>query len=196
MRFSLIPFVLLIVPLMEIAAFVLIGGQIGVWATLAMVVVTAIIGSFLLRWQGVSLLRRIQGEMAAQRLPAKDLVRGAMLVIAGILLLTPGFVTDTIGFLLFVPPIQDTVWNFLKSKVNVVGPGMPGGTSGTTTQNTGGSTHNPQGQNNEGQNRGAQNPSSSQSKTGETIVDLDPDDYRDNNPESPWADGRNGDNKV
>lgn len=196
MRFSLIPFVLLIVPLMEIAAFVLIGGQIGVWATLAMVVVTAIIGSFLLRWQGVSLLRRIQGEMAAQRLPAKDLVRGAMLVIAGILLLTPGFVTDTIGFLLFVPPIQDTVWNFLKSKVNVVGPGMPGGTSGATTQNTGGSTHNPQGQNNEGQNRGAQNPSSSQSKTGETIVDLDPDDYRDNNPESPWADGRNGDNKV
>lgn len=196
MRFSLIPFVLLIVPLMEIAAFVLIGGQIGVWATLAMVVVTAIIGSFLLRWQGVSLLRRIQGEMAAQRLPAKDLVRGAMLVIAGILLLTPGFVTDTIGFLLFVPPIQDTVWNFLKSKVNVVGPGMPGGTNGATTQNTGGSTHNPQGQNNEGQNRGAQNPSSSQSKTGETIVDLDPDDYRDNNPESPWADGRNGDNKV
>lgn len=195
MRFSLIPFVLLIVPLMEIAAFVLIGGQIGVWATLAMVVVTAIIGSFLLRWQGISLLRRIQGEMAAQRLPAKDLVRGAMLVIAGILLLTPGFVTDTIGFLLFVPPIQDIVWNFLKSKVNVVGPGMPGGPNGATTQNAGGSMHNSQSQHSGGQTRGAQNPSSSQSKTGETIVDLDPDDYRDNNPESPWADGRNGDQK-
>ncbi|WP_306260251.1 FxsA family protein [Pararhizobium sp. IMCC21322] len=191
MRFSLIPFVLLIVPLMEIAAFVLIGGQIGVWATLAMVVVTAIIGSFLLRWQGVSLLRRIQGEMAAKRLPAKDLVRGAMLVIAGILLLTPGFVTDTIGFLLFVPPIQDTVWNFLKSKVNLVGPGMPGGPNGATTPNAGGSSHSSQ-----GQNRSAQNPSSSQSKTGQTVVDLDPDDYRDNNPESPWADGRNGDDKV
>lgn len=191
MRFSLIPFVLLIVPLMEIAAFVLIGGQIGVWATLAMVVVTAIIGSFLLRWQGISLLRRIQGEMAAQRLPAKDLVRGAMLVIAGILLLTPGFVTDTIGFLLFVSPIQDIVWNFLKSKVNVVGPGMRGGPNGASSQNPGGSGQNPQGQYAAGPNT-----SSGQTKTREPIVDLDPDDYRDNNPESPWADGRKGDDKV
>lgn len=201
MRFSLIPFVLLIVPLMEIAAFVLIGGQIGVWATLAMVVVTAIIGSFLLRWQGISLLRRIQNEMAAQRLPAKDLVRGAMLVIAGILLLTPGFVTDTIGFLLFVPPIQDTVWSFLKSKIKIVGPGMADGPNGASTQNAGGSSHNPAGQNRGGQHRGGQfhgtqNPSSSQSKTGQTVVDLDPNDYKDNNPESPWADGRDGDDKV
>jgi len=194
MRFSLIPFVLLIVPLMEIAAFVLIGGQIGVWATLAMVVVTAVIGSFLLRWQGVSLLRRIQGEMAAQRLPAKDLVRGAMLVVAGILLLTPGFVTDAIGFLLFVPPIQDTVWNFLKSKVNVVGPGMAGGPNGASSQNSGGS--NPQGQHSGRQYRAGPNPSSNKTKTREPIVDLDPDDYRDNNPESPWADGHDGNDKV
>lgn len=179
MRFSLIPFVLLIVPLMEIAAFVLIGGQIGVWATLAMVVVTAIIGSFLLRWQGVSLLRRIQSEMAAQRLPAKDLVRGAMLVIAGILLLTPGFVTDTIGFLLFVPPIQDGVWSFLKSKITLMGPGMRGGANGATSQHGGASN----------ENRAAPTPPSGPSETGETVVDLDPNDYRDNNPESPWADG-------
>lgn len=174
MRFSLIPFMLLIVPLMEIAAFVLIGGQIGVWATLAMVVVTAIIGSFLLRWQGVSLLRRIQGEMAAHRLPAKDLVRGAMLVIAGILLLTPGFVTDTVGFLLFVPPVQDAIWSFVKTRVTLVGPGMSGEQAHSHNHNHGGS---PSGPSRPGQ-----------AVHGEGIVDLDPDDYHDNNPDSPWSD--------
>lgn len=187
MRFSLIPFVLLVVPLMEIAAFVVIGGQIGVWATLAMVVVTAVIGSFLLRWQGVSLLRRIQSEIAAQRLPARDLVRGAMLVIAGILLLTPGFVTDAIGFLLFVPPIQDTVWSFVKSRVTLVGSGvgsgaasgMRGGPHGGGTQYSSGAPH----------NREANNPSAGQQQPGERVVDLDPDDYRDTNLDSPWSDG-------
>ncbi|MEH6727741.1 MAG: FxsA family protein [Hyphomicrobiales bacterium] len=187
MRFSLIPFVLLVVPLMEIAAFVVIGGQIGVWATLAMVVVTAVIGSFLLRWQGVSLLRRIQSEIAAQRLPARDLVRGAMLVIAGILLLTPGFVTDAIGFLLFVPPIQDAVWGFVKSRVTLVGSGlgsgaasgMRGGPHGGGTQYSSDAPH----------NRGANNPSAGQQQPGERVVDLDPDDYRDTNLDSPWSDG-------
>ncbi len=187
MRFSLIPFVLLVVPLMEIAAFVVIGGQIGVWATLAMVVVTAVIGSFLLRWQGISLLRRIQSEVAAQRLPAKDLVRGAMLVVAGILLLTPGFVTDAIGFLLFVPPIQDAVWSFVKSRVTLVGSGvgsgaasgMRGGPHGGSTQHSSGGTH----------NRGANHPSAGQHQPDERVVDLDPDDYRDTNLDSPWSDG-------
>ena len=187
MRFSLIPFVLLVVPLMEIAAFVVIGGQIGVWATLAMVVVTAVIGSFLLRWQGVSLLRRIQSEMAAQRLPAKDLVRGAMLVVAGILLLTPGFVTDAIGFLLFVPPIQDAVWSFVKSRVTLVGSGagagaasgMRGGPHGAGMQHSSGAPH----------QRGPNRPSTGQPQAGERVVDLDPDDYRDTNLDSPWSDG-------
>jgi UPF0716 protein FxsA len=59
MRFSFIPFLLLVIPLAEIAAFVVIGGQIGVWATLGMVLLTAAIGSFLLRWQGVGLFNKI-----------------------------------------------------------------------------------------------------------------------------------------
>lgn len=195
MRFSLIPFVLLVVPLMEIAAFVVIGGQIGVWATLAMVVVTAVIGSFLLRWQGVSLLHRIQSEMAAQRLPAKDLVRGAMLVVAGILLLTPGFVTDAIGFLLFVPPVQDAVWSFLKTRITLVGPGMSGGPDGATTQQSAGYTHSHnQGRPSSGQAQSGQN-QSGQAGNGEGIVDLDPDDYHDNNPDSPWSDATDADNR-
>ena len=119
MRFSFIPFLLLAVPLAEIAAFVVIGGQIGVWATLGMVLLTAIIGSFLLRWQGIGLFNRINAEVRANRVPGRELVHGVMILVAGVLLLTPGFVTDSLGFLLFVPGIRDLVWRFAKDRVVV-----------------------------------------------------------------------------
>lgn len=173
MRFSLIPFALLVIPLLEIAAFVLIGGEIGIWATLGLVVVTAVIGSFLLRWQGLALLGRIQNELAAQRLPAKDLVRGAMLVLAGVLLLTPGFVTDTIGFLLFVPPFQEAVWSFLRTRIRVSGAASPSA-SGHASRDF----------NQQGGNR-----------RDETIVDLDPEDFTRHDEDSPWADKPNDDTK-
>ncbi|SOE16963.1 UPF0716 protein FxsA [Hoeflea halophila] len=119
MRFSLIPFLLLFVPLAEIAAFVLIGGQIGVWATLGMVLLTAIIGSLLLRWQGMGLFNRINTEIRANRVPGRELVHGVMILVAGVLLLTPGFVTDSLGFLLFVPAIRDLVWRSVKDRIVV-----------------------------------------------------------------------------
>lgn len=165
MRFSLIPFALLIIPLMEIAAFVLIGGEIGLWATLGLVVLTAVIGSFLLRWQGLSLVGRIQNELAAQRLPAKDMVRGVMLLLAGVLLLTPGFVTDTIGFLLFVPAFQDIVWTFVKSRVQV-----SSASSGARFTQSGGKFHN------------ANTPDND-----DTVVELDPDDFTRRDDDSPWS---------
>lgn len=166
MRFSLVPFALLVIPLLEIAAFVLIGGEIGLWATLGLVVVTAVIGSFLLRWQGLSLVSRIKNELAAQRLPAKDMVRGVMLLLAGVLLLTPGFVTDTIGFLLFVPAIQNVVWTFLKSRVQI------SGTSGSPNfSQSSGNFHNAKSPDND-----------------DTVVDLDPDDFTRRDDDSPWVD--------
>ncbi|WP_322988187.1 FxsA family protein [Hoeflea sp.] len=119
MRFSLIPFLLLAIPLAEIAAFVVIGGQIGVWATLGMVLLTAVVGSFLLRWQGIGLFNRINSEMRANRVPGRELVHGVMLLVAGVLLLTPGFVTDSLGFLLFVPAVRDGVWRLVKNRVVV-----------------------------------------------------------------------------
>lgn len=119
MRFSFVPFLLLAVPLAEIAAFVVIGGQIGVWATLGMVLLTAVGGSFLLRWQGVGLFNRIAAEMRANRMPGRELIHGVMILVAGVLLLTPGFVTDTLGFLLFIPAVRDTVWRLVKSRIVV-----------------------------------------------------------------------------
>jgi UPF0716 protein FxsA len=120
MPFTLIPFILLIIPLLEIGVFVVVGSQIGVFPTLAMVVLTAFIGSILLRVQGFGLLTRMRAEMDQGRMPGRDLVHGVMILVAGILLLTPGFVTDTLGFLLFIPAVRDLVWRFARSRIQVV----------------------------------------------------------------------------
>ncbi len=123
MPFSIIPFLLLIVPLAEIGAFIVIGREIGVLWTLAMVFVTAVIGSILLRVQGFGLINRIQSEMQAGRVPGREMVHGVMIMIAGVLLLTPGFITDTIGFLLFVPQIRDAGWALIKNRISIVSAG-------------------------------------------------------------------------
>ncbi|MDQ0313722.1 FxsA family protein [Amorphus orientalis] len=110
---------LLAIPATEIAVFVLVGGVIGVLPTIALVFLTAVIGSVLLRHQGLSLLTRIRSEMDAGRVPGSELGHGAMILAAGVLLLTPGFVTDTIGFLLFVPPVREGIWRFIRSRIAV-----------------------------------------------------------------------------
>jgi UPF0716 protein FxsA len=117
--FSLIPFLFLIIPVSEITLFVLVGGQIGVLATIGLVILTAAAGSILLRWQGMKALARIQIELAANRVPSKELVQGVMILLAGLLLMTPGFLTDMLGLLLFIPPVRDAVWRFLSARVNV-----------------------------------------------------------------------------
>ncbi len=94
------------VPIVEIAVFIQVGEQIGMWSTIGVVILTAIIGTAMLRQQGLSVLFRIQENLQANRIPVQELFDGVCLVIAGALLLTPGFVTDAVGFLLFVPPLR------------------------------------------------------------------------------------------
>ena len=103
MPFALIPFLLLAIPILEIAVFILVGNAIGLWPTLGLVILTAVIGSILLKQQGLWTLARSQAEIGAGRVPGRDLVSGVMIAMAGVLLLTPGLVTDALGFLLFVP---------------------------------------------------------------------------------------------
>ncbi|GGF03745.1 FxsA family protein [Stappia taiwanensis] len=98
--------VLIGLPLIEIAVFVEVGSEIGAVWTILLTIATAVAGSVMLRLQGVSLLTRMRAEMDAGRVPGEDLVQGAMMVVASILLLIPGFVTDAIGLLLFVPPLR------------------------------------------------------------------------------------------
>lgn len=118
MRLAFIPFALLIVPIMEIAVFIVIGDQIGLWSTLGLIFLTALLGTLILRHQGFQLLADIRTKTNAGEVPGRELVHGVMLLIAGILLLTPGFVTDMCGFLLFLPPLRDAIWGFLKNNLD------------------------------------------------------------------------------
>lgn len=122
MPLPLIPFLLLAIPVAEIAAFILIGGKIGILWTFAMILLTAVIGSILLRVQGFQIINRLREESNAGRIPGKELGHGAMILVAGVLLLTPGFITDTLGFLLFVPFIRSLIWSRLASRVSIITP--------------------------------------------------------------------------
>ncbi|MCB1460247.1 MAG: FxsA family protein, partial [Nitratireductor sp.] len=90
MPLALIPFLLLAVPVTEITLFIMVGKSIGILPTIAIVLATAIAGSLLLRYQGISTLMAIRQEFNAGRVPGNELANGAMIVIAGLLLLTPG----------------------------------------------------------------------------------------------------------
>jgi len=95
-----------------------------------MIFVTAVLGSILLRIEGFRVLERIREEMSSGRMPAKELTSGVMILIAGVLLLTPGFVTDGIGFLLFLPPVRAAIHGFLRSRINIQTMGGKAGFSG------------------------------------------------------------------
>ncbi|WP_136657972.1 FxsA family protein [Nitratireductor sp. XY-223] len=159
MPFTLVPLLLLIVPLAEIGAFIIIGREIGVFWTLAMVFATAVVGSILLRIQGFGLINRIRQETEAGRVPGRELVHGVMILIAGVLLLTPGFITDAIGFLLFVPAIRDAGWALIRNRITIVSDrGFARGGFGNNTRQDGSPT-----------------------------IDLDDEEFsRDPNSDSPW----------
>jgi UPF0716 protein FxsA len=97
------------VPLIEIGLFIQIGGAIGLWPTLAVVLITAVVGSTVLRRQGVGALNAIQAQVAAGRDPSAELAKGALLLLAALLLLTPGFFTDAVGLALLSPQARAAV---------------------------------------------------------------------------------------
>lgn len=134
----LIPFLLfIIIPVIEISLFILVGQHIGVAATIAIILVTAILGATLVRRQGLQTLARLRAEVDRNEMPGKTIAEGALILVAGLLLVTPGFLTDTIGFSLLVPPLRrgliERAGRGLMRFVRVVdvggapGPGGPGG---------------------------------------------------------------------
>jgi UPF0716 family protein affecting phage T7 exclusion len=98
-----------IVPIIEIVVFYFVGTRIGIWPTLALVVMTAFLGSWLVARQGRETWFRFRGEVSDGRVPAATIVHGAMILIAGALLLTPGFLTDAIGFALLIPGVREAL---------------------------------------------------------------------------------------
>ena len=100
---GLIPLILIIVPIIEITLFVQIGGAIGLGWTLLIILVTAMLGARAIRRQGIDALTRAQAQMATGKPPVGEIVHGVLILMAGIFLLTPGFMTDALGFLLLFP---------------------------------------------------------------------------------------------
>jgi UPF0716 protein FxsA len=117
--FPLIVFFFLAVPIIEIYLLIQVGQVIGAGWTVLLVVLTAVIGVWLLRIQGLSTLTRAQRRLQENELPAREILEGMALVVAGAFLLTPGFFTDTIGFLLLFPPTRIWLASLLASRMVV-----------------------------------------------------------------------------
>lgn len=157
--------ILLLLPLAEIAAFVVVGKYLGVLATLGLTVLASMAGLVLLRVQGAGVLRRLQTESQKGADPAREIVHGAMIVIAAFLLIIPGFITDVVGILLFVPFVRDFAWSLVKPHVTVMRESRFSYRSSS---------------------KGPAAPRA-------TVIDLDEEDYHhDPNRQSPWSvdDGR------
>jgi UPF0716 protein FxsA len=115
-----------LVPLVELALLIQLGRVIGLAATIAIVLLTGVIGATLARWQGLVTLRRVQTEMAEGRVPTDALVDGLLILVAGAMLFTPGLITDTIGCLLLIPPTRTAVRRALVEALRRrVQPGRP-----------------------------------------------------------------------
>jgi UPF0716 protein FxsA len=93
----------IVVPAVELGLLIEIGSRIGTVATLGIIVVTGVVGAALARRQGIGVLRRVQAELAEGRVPAGSLADGVIILVAGALLMTPGVLTDVLGFLCLVP---------------------------------------------------------------------------------------------
>ena len=113
-RILLIAFI--VTPLIEIAVLIQVGSWIGLWPTLALIVLTAIVGTWMLRRQGFEVLSRAQQQLEQGTVPLAEVFEGFCLVIAGALLLTPGFVTDAAGTSLLLPPVRAWLYHVLGSR--------------------------------------------------------------------------------
>ncbi len=124
------------IPLAELALLVWVGGQVGLGATVALVVVTGILGASLARSQGLATLSRFQSRLGAGEIPHQDLIDGILILLAGAVLLTPGLITDIAGFLLLVPAVRRSVRRWLVARFSarmvVVGPGSASGSGSAT----------------------------------------------------------------
>lgn len=101
--FPIFTVLFLVIPIVEIYILLEVGDLIGAFPTIILVVLTAVIGAGLLRQQGLSTLARLQQNMGQGKLPAQEMIEGVLLAVGGALLMTPGFVTDTMGFLCLLP---------------------------------------------------------------------------------------------
>lgn len=97
------------VPIIEIGLFIQVGGILGLWPTLAIVIMTAVVGTTLMRAQGLAALQKLQSNIETGGNPTDPIANGAFILVAGLLLLTPGFFTDGLGLALLIPPVRQAL---------------------------------------------------------------------------------------
>ena len=108
--------IILFVPLIEIYLFIQIGGQIGAFYTILIILLTAVVGIFFVRLQGISTLKSGVTQLYQNQIPVYEMMSGAALAFAALLLIIPGFATDLIGFLLIIPVTRNIILKFFSKK--------------------------------------------------------------------------------
>jgi len=143
--FQLLFVLFIIIPIIEITVIMQVGALLGVWPTIAIVILSAWLGAKYVRQQGLATMQNVQVKMAQGEMPSNEIVTGLMLLVAGVLLVTPGFVTDILGLSLLIPSVRTAISAHVQKhiKVNQFGAGA------TFTQGGAGNVyqHEPQEQN-------------------------------------------------
>lgn len=111
--FQSIFLLVLIIPFLEIYLLLAVGGIIGALPTIFLVVFTAVLGAWLLRQQGFATFQRFQASLAAGTIPAYEMIEGPIILVGGALLLTPGFITDVLGFACLIPQLRRKIAQYV-----------------------------------------------------------------------------------
>lgn len=172
MRIPIFGILFLLLPILEIATIILIGNALGLWATLALLLGTSLLGIFVLRWNATKLAKDIKDPLLSSNRDEKAMIAFSMRSLGGILLILPGFICKTIGAAFLLPPLQHLLWQKIGQKMTI----RRGGAAQGFRYSYGG----PQQSN----------------RANPTVVDLDDDDFeRHPNENSPWFNDKGGDNQ-
>ncbi len=118
--FPIVFFLFISIPIIEIFLLIKVGSALGAWTTIAIVILTAVIGTLMLRAQSLATIRSVQNKIHSGELPATQMLEGVALLIGGALLLTPGFMTDAVGFFCLFPLTRRWLVNKIVSNANVM----------------------------------------------------------------------------
>ena len=119
----------IIIPIIEISVLMQVGELLGMWPTIGIVILSAWIGAKYVRQQGLATLQSVQTKMAQGEMPSSEIVTGLMLLVAGVLLVTPGFVTDIFGLSLLIPSVRQAIAASVQKHINV-NPHVAGNSTG------------------------------------------------------------------
>ena len=101
------------IPIIEVMLFITVGKYIGLWNTILIIIITGVIGAILVKSQGVTTLKKGLEEIKSNKIPIQSMIHGIAIIIAGAFLLTPGFLTDTLGAILLIPPLRLKIARFV-----------------------------------------------------------------------------------